>query len=882
MPWDKARSDENIQFQYSSTLAVVSTQAVGNYGFIARGDLPLPAEGSGRKVYWEMFLHVIAATGTPPRWGLATASAPSSGTVSGIGAAASAVRLGQTAESIGVGTTFTIITDSSTVYTASAAAPATSMVAGDLMRFAYDANTRQLWVGHAFNSQSSASWQKGADPSAGTNQTIFVASGQTWYPAWSGCSTQSTFLLDGARWLGYSPPNGFSTLSSALEPYSGASAIISYRGSTIQVDLGTRASSNFSATGNLFFISNTTRNTRVYWEAAVSTTGSSENGWGLFPGGNVDVGTLNDFQGFMYNANTANIIGFNVVYGSAGAGVSTLVAGDRAMFAYDRANGLVYIGKNGTWYKSADPSTPSSTTSYGAAIFQAGVAGPTAEIAPNRRLWFPSGQLSNGNAGKLVVKASEWRYAAPSGYTEWIEQPEVITTLSPVWAINEKVAGQQTIMWELQASAYVGAPITRQYAYNIANATTVFAADTAWSTNAIRTGASVTVSCAVSSVWFVIGTTQNRSNGGNQTAHSRILEKNSSTIMAQAGRDSENFGDPVMLTEFYTKVWEEPTGGSRNFEMQFGGGSNANHTRANGRLLAIRAADTDVYSYTFTPTVKVSSSLNYITVASVTFTPNLNTDYLFFAQVQGEAQDFSTGDAVSKLLINGASATGEAAFTGYQGTTTENRAVAATDALEMPTHSYVWKMMVPGNVATTIQLQVGRNNAVGQRFLYPAIIGLDMSKFQYATVVTQQVVSALASTLNAQVSAGAPIPNGIYPVTQTWTPSRASTVSFYGMFASRNPVAAGRSYVAHEVDGAHRVVSQEYEVFGGTGWAYPFSNFEIETMNVQKTQKSFIAGGSVAVVSQWNGIMWALELESLGTIPAATPGLTSMVFAICG
>ena len=415
MPWDRARTDENVQLNRASTFAGASIGATGNYFYIARGDIPLPAEGTGKKVYWEVYYWSPVSVGTAMRCGLATASAPSSGT----GAVPASARLGGNEHTIGISSAFVIIRDNVTEYTPSATAPATSIVSNgnDTIRFAYEADTRRLWMGHSFNAFP-ASWQKQASPAAGTNWTYVVPSGQTWYPAISIASNQSAVLQDGHLRTHVVVPNGFSTLASSIFVQGSSSIIEHSKSTTIVTDLTLRASCNSGATGQIFFLSNGPTQNKYYWEVAASqvTAGlATQNGFGII------VAAQQRFREDLKSFGIAwtidgNVTGFTTVYGSALAGTSTFTNGDRLMFALDRTKGYFYIGKNGTWMKSADPSTPSSTAAYAVPVLEGDMTDD------NSLHYIPAGFLTTTNHSTMYMKQTEWLYSAPSGFVEYLTQ----------------------------------------------------------------------------------------------------------------------------------------------------------------------------------------------------------------------------------------------------------------------------------------------------------------------------------------------------------------------------------------------------------------------------------------------------------------------------
>lgn len=77
-----------------------------------------------------------------------------------------------------------------------------ALVAGDVGMFAFDPNTRKLWLG------KNGTWS--GDPAAGTGEAFIVNAGYTYYPAGSGIYTyNSTRLRTTAGTFSYAVPSGF-------------------------------------------------------------------------------------------------------------------------------------------------------------------------------------------------------------------------------------------------------------------------------------------------------------------------------------------------------------------------------------------------------------------------------------------------------------------------------------------------------------------------------------------------------------------------------------------------------------------------------------------------------------------------------------------------
>lgn len=115
-----------------------------------------------------------------------------------------------------------------------------------------------------------------------------------------------------------------------------------------------------------------------------------------------------------YIGNSAKGIGCNglAVLNITGAGWSevgadgsaTETVGDTDMFAVDITNGLFWLGKNGTWRDSGNPSAgtnQSATISAGATIYPA------------------ASSYSPGSTYRIVTKTASFAYSPPSGFSAW-------------------------------------------------------------------------------------------------------------------------------------------------------------------------------------------------------------------------------------------------------------------------------------------------------------------------------------------------------------------------------------------------------------------------------------------------------------------------------
>jgi hypothetical protein len=81
--------------------------------------------------------------------------------------------------------------------------------AGDIIMFAFDAATGELWVGR------NGTWLNSGDPAAGTGEVTTVSLSYSWVATLCDASTQDAEINFGQRAFSYTPPTGFKALSTA-------------------------------------------------------------------------------------------------------------------------------------------------------------------------------------------------------------------------------------------------------------------------------------------------------------------------------------------------------------------------------------------------------------------------------------------------------------------------------------------------------------------------------------------------------------------------------------------------------------------------------------------------------------------------------------------
>ena len=171
-------------------------------------------------------------------------------------------------------------------------------------------------------------------------------------------------------------------------------------------------------------------NGKWYWEAKIlnfSTNSRAEIG--ISDGINGITGTSGQFwntvNGIGYNAFPSNdYITQNGTNGSS-LGNSTTVSGDIFIFALDLDNNYFYIGRNGTWFNSGDPTSGATgtgslgTVNSGVTYFASTTANDTTSNSIHNNDW----QFNFGNPVHSITSGNSdgngygnFEYSVPSGY----------------------------------------------------------------------------------------------------------------------------------------------------------------------------------------------------------------------------------------------------------------------------------------------------------------------------------------------------------------------------------------------------------------------------------------------------------------------------------
>ena len=132
-----------------------------------------------------------------------------------------------------------------------------------------------------------------------------------------------------------------------------------------------------------------------YWEVTIN------NSAGL-----IDIGAIGGGQsltgsagglGFAWRSTTGALI----INGTPDITSGSYTTGDVLIFAFDRGNNLIYVGKNGSWYGSMNPSAGTG----GRSVSTSGATYPNAEVT--------------GNGGSVTANfgATPFNYSVPTGFT---------------------------------------------------------------------------------------------------------------------------------------------------------------------------------------------------------------------------------------------------------------------------------------------------------------------------------------------------------------------------------------------------------------------------------------------------------------------------------
>lgn len=133
---------------------------------------------------------------------------------------------------------------------------------------------------------------------------------------------------------------------------------------------------------------------KYYWEITINNS-AGVIVIGAIGGETSLTGSLGGY-GFAWRSTTGGF--FN---GSGAPSPGSYTTGDVLMIAFDRTNSLVYVGKNGSWYGSMDPSAGTG----GVSVSISGATYPNAEVT--------------GSGGQITANfgATPFNYSVPTGFT---------------------------------------------------------------------------------------------------------------------------------------------------------------------------------------------------------------------------------------------------------------------------------------------------------------------------------------------------------------------------------------------------------------------------------------------------------------------------------
>ena len=157
------------------------------------------------KWYWEYTAGSAASPSNPQIFGLSTTEGQITNNTTSLRKSVSAYSDGSTNR--------TILYYLNGTLTSNYQIALTSVAIGDILQIAYDAATGKVWFGKN-NSWLDASNGTTGNPSAGTNQTVTIATGDSMTPFLSNLgATYSGSLNCGQRPFSYTPPTGFKSLN---------------------------------------------------------------------------------------------------------------------------------------------------------------------------------------------------------------------------------------------------------------------------------------------------------------------------------------------------------------------------------------------------------------------------------------------------------------------------------------------------------------------------------------------------------------------------------------------------------------------------------------------------------------------------------------------
>jgi hypothetical protein len=215
------------------------------------------------------------------------------------------------------------------------------------------------------------------------------------------------------------PTNNFCTINPLQNGYPSSYLVTLSEGNTAATETG----------GNWIPFDSTiaVQNGKWYWECK-NVSGSPTDGFmfgiqsqdgdditGLFSTDNRYMGYYSGRTGFSYDADG----NYRYNGSSTGTGAVTYTTGDIIMLALDMDNGFLYVGKNGTWNNSGDPTSAGSGTGNVYSGFSGKTISPCnalngSSVVAHYNFGNPPFEIASGNSDANGYGTFE--YAVPSGY----------------------------------------------------------------------------------------------------------------------------------------------------------------------------------------------------------------------------------------------------------------------------------------------------------------------------------------------------------------------------------------------------------------------------------------------------------------------------------
>lgn len=272
-----------------------------------------------------------------------------------------------------------------------------SFTIGDTLRFAFDADTGDWWIG------DTGGWWGGGDPATSTTPTISGIAAGAWYPAFTLDDTDDLITANfGASAYAFTPPAGFATLAAPLrflrEDGTWSSAFTSPSGlieaDELKWDSTTRVLTMIGPTAG--------SNATIF---ASDLAGATDAGYGLTLQGGKGGGTSGAGGGI-------SIVAGDTVGGDSNGGDVTITAG--AKHGTGRDGVIKLTGPAGAAIPTADPSVSRALwTSSGVVM----ISGGTSPVFPSRAINTGTGLSGGGDlsADRTIILANT--AVTPGSYT---------------------------------------------------------------------------------------------------------------------------------------------------------------------------------------------------------------------------------------------------------------------------------------------------------------------------------------------------------------------------------------------------------------------------------------------------------------------------------